>query len=93
MIWTHWRSLAGQQDISSPVSLVAGLLSGLFSHLRFTGGMVLFIINREFISNNSTVTMTTSSAVSSSRRESMVDIRVMGGCVIWVWWTSHRYLG
>ncbi len=20
-------------------------------------------------------------------------IRVMGGCVIWVWWSSHRYLG
>ena len=33
MIWTHNRSLAGQQGISSPVSLLAGLLAGLFSHL------------------------------------------------------------
>jgi hypothetical protein len=34
VIWTHSRSLAGQQGISSPVSLLAGLLAGLFSHLR-----------------------------------------------------------
>jgi hypothetical protein len=33
VIWTHSRSLAGQQGISSPVSLLAGLLAGLFSHL------------------------------------------------------------
>ena len=33
MIWTHNRSLAGQQGISSPVSLLADLLAGLFSHL------------------------------------------------------------
>ncbi len=35
MIWTHNRSLEGQQGISSPVSLLTGLLAGLFSHLRF----------------------------------------------------------
>ncbi len=34
MIWTHNRSLGGQQGISSPVSLLTGLLGGLFSHLR-----------------------------------------------------------
>jgi hypothetical protein len=34
VIWTHNRSLAGQQGISSPVSLLGGLLAGLFSHLR-----------------------------------------------------------
>jgi hypothetical protein len=35
VIWTHNRSLAGQQGISSPISLLASLLSGLFSHLRY----------------------------------------------------------
>ena len=38
MIWTHNRSLAGQQGISSPVSLLTGLLADLFSHLRGQGG-------------------------------------------------------
>ncbi len=33
MIWTLNRSLGGQQGISSPVSLLTGLLAGLFSHL------------------------------------------------------------
>jgi uncharacterized membrane protein (UPF0136 family) len=37
VIWTHSRSLAGQQGISSPVSLLAGLLAGLFSHLSCWG--------------------------------------------------------
>jgi hypothetical protein len=35
----HNRSLAGQQGISSPVSLLAGLLAGLFSHLRGQQGI------------------------------------------------------
>jgi hypothetical protein len=34
VIWTHNRSLAGQQVISSPVSLLGSLLEGLFSHPR-----------------------------------------------------------
>ncbi len=34
MIWTHNRSLGGEQGISSPVSLLTDLLGGLFSHLR-----------------------------------------------------------
>jgi hypothetical protein len=33
VIWTHNRSLAGQQGISIPVSLLGVLLTGLFSHL------------------------------------------------------------
>jgi hypothetical protein len=33
VIWTHNRSLAGQQGISIPVSLLSVLLAGLFSHL------------------------------------------------------------
>jgi hypothetical protein len=35
VIWTHSRSLAGQQGISNPVSLLTGLLTGLFSHLYY----------------------------------------------------------
>jgi hypothetical protein len=36
VIWTHSWSLAGKQGISGPVSLLSGLLAGLFSHLRVT---------------------------------------------------------
>ena len=32
MIWTHDRSIVGKQGISIPVSLLAGLLGGLFSN-------------------------------------------------------------
>jgi hypothetical protein len=38
VIWTHNRSLGGQQGFSSPVSLLVGLLAGLFSHLSFADG-------------------------------------------------------
>ncbi len=40
MIWTHNRSISGQQQsISRPVSLLTDLLTGLFSHLRLFGGL------------------------------------------------------
>ena len=54
MIWTHNRSLAGQQGISSPVSLLAGLLAGLFSHLRTCEDSVKVLFRRQVYSNSST---------------------------------------
>jgi hypothetical protein len=36
VIWTHNRSLTGQQGVSNPVSLLEGMLADLFSHLRYT---------------------------------------------------------
>jgi hypothetical protein len=40
VIWTYNRSLEGQQGISGPVSLIVGLLGGLFSHLSQVGHLL-----------------------------------------------------
>jgi hypothetical protein len=45
VIWTQHRSIAGQQVISSPVSLITGLLAGLFSHLRIGVSSMFRIIH------------------------------------------------